>query len=75
MRLRPRADQLALGLGVRIPAQAEPGSTLRLNLVRRAEEGERLLGGLAVEIRVRKAHGPGKPADGIPGALRGPLPR
>jgi hypothetical protein len=76
LRLRPRAGQLALGLGVRVPAQAEPGSTLRLNLVRRAEEGERLLGGLAIEIRVRKGHGAqGTPAEAIAGALRGPLPR
>ena len=58
LHLRPRAGQLALGLRVQVPAQAEPGSTVRLNLVRRAEEGERLLGGLAVDIRVRKDNGP-----------------
>jgi hypothetical protein len=54
LRLRPTAGQLALGLRVQVPAQAEPGSTVRLDLVRRAQEGEHLLGGLAVNIRVRK---------------------
>jgi hypothetical protein len=57
LHLRPGAGQLALGLRVRVPAQAVPGSTVRLNLVRRAEEGERLLGGLAVDLRVRKDNG------------------
>jgi len=58
LHLSPTAGQLALGLRVHVPAQAEPGSTVRLNLVRRAEEGERLLGGLAVDIRVRQDDGP-----------------
>jgi hypothetical protein len=72
LRLRPTAGQLALGLGVRVPAEAEPGSILRLDLVRRAEKRERLLGGLAIEIRVKKGNGPqGTPAEGIGGALRG----
>lgn len=70
------AGQVALGLGVRVPPEAEPGSTVRLDLVLRDEGKERLLGGLGVEIRVRKDRGlQGTVAEGFGGALLGPVPR
>ncbi|HEX5994959.1 MAG TPA: hypothetical protein VFY84_07450, partial [Jiangellales bacterium] len=75
VRLRPSAGQMALGLGIGVPADATPGSTIRLNLVRRAEGRERILGGLAVEVRVTKDRSNRTLADGIAEVVRGPLPR
>jgi hypothetical protein len=49
--IRPR-EQLTFGLRVSVPADAPAGKTLRLDLVQRDTKSRRLLGGIAVEIRV-----------------------
>ena len=74
--LRPTNGQIALGLGIRAPADATPASAIRLNLVRRAEGSEQILGGLAVDIRVRKSREPqGTPDEETAETLYGPLHR
>jgi hypothetical protein len=76
IRLRSGAGQIALGLGVRVPKDAKPGSTIRLDLVRRADQEEQALGGLAIEIGVREANGsPRTLAEGDGRTMRGPVPR
>lgn len=43
---------MLMGLQLRVPAQVQPGQVLKLDLVLRGEQGLRILGGLAVEMRV-----------------------
>jgi len=49
----PALAQLVLGLRVRVPTDARAGETLRLDLAQRDAESRRVLGGIALEIRVR----------------------
>jgi hypothetical protein len=49
--LRP-SQQVLLGLRVSTPKTAQPGDVIRLNLVQRDESGNRIVGGLAVQINV-----------------------
>ncbi|MEP7055885.1 MAG: hypothetical protein ABI912_11620, partial [Actinomycetota bacterium] len=47
-----RAGQLALGLTIRVPADAAPGAVLDFDLLARDGKGGRIIGGLAVQVRV-----------------------
>jgi hypothetical protein len=49
--LRP-SQQVLLGLRISTPKTAQPGDTIRLSLVQRDESGNRIVGGLAVQINV-----------------------
>ena len=49
--LRP-SQQVLLGLRVSTPKTAQPSDVIRLNLVQRDESGNRIVGGLAVQINV-----------------------
>jgi hypothetical protein len=49
--LRP-AQQVLLGLRISTPKTAQAGDVIRLNLVQRDESGNRIVGGLAVQINV-----------------------
>ena len=46
------SQQVLLGLRVSTPKTAQPGDVIRLNLVQRDESGNRIVGGLAVQINV-----------------------
>jgi hypothetical protein len=46
-------EQLLMGLRVEVPAEAKRGESLRVDLIQRDRSGKTILGGLAVEIRVR----------------------
>lgn len=47
-----RAGQLALGLAIQVPATATPGDVLEFDLLARDGKGGRVVGGLAVQVRV-----------------------
>ena len=51
--LRP-TQQLVVGLRVTAPATAKSGDVLRLDLVQRGDNGKGIVGGLAVEIHIKK---------------------
>jgi hypothetical protein len=46
-------DQRTVGLYVRVPEDARSGEVIRMDLVQRAAPGRRVVGGIAVEVRVR----------------------
>lgn len=46
-------DQRVLGLFIRVPGDAKSGDVIRMHLVQRDATGKRILGGIAVEVRVR----------------------
>jgi len=46
-------QQLALGLRFTVPQTATPGEVIKLNIVQRDFANKRIVGGLAVEVRVR----------------------
>jgi hypothetical protein len=48
-----RNEQLLMGLRIQVPRESKHGEILRLNLIQRDRNGKTILGGLAVEIRVR----------------------
>jgi hypothetical protein len=48
------AGQTMLGLRLRVPEDAKPGDRVRIDLVHREGRDERITGGLAVEVRVRR---------------------
>jgi len=48
----PQRQQALIGLRVQVPEDAKPQDTLRLDLIQRDWTGRRIIGGLAVEIRV-----------------------
>jgi hypothetical protein len=47
-----RGVELLMGLRVRVPAGSKPGDVLRMHLVQRDSSGQRILGGLAIQIHV-----------------------
>jgi hypothetical protein len=50
--LEPRG-QLVVGLRLRVPKEARPGSTFTLDLLERERESGRVVGGVAVQVRVK----------------------
>ncbi len=48
----PAQGQHLFGLRLKVPGNARRGSTLRLDLVQRAAQGDRIMGGIAVQINV-----------------------
>lgn len=48
-----RNEQLLMGVRIHVPAEAQRREILRLNLIQRDRSGKTILGGLAIEIRVR----------------------
>ncbi len=46
--------QLAMGVRLRGPATAKPGQTFTVDLVQRDEAQKRVVGGLAIHVRIRK---------------------
>jgi hypothetical protein len=46
--------QLAMGLRLQVPRGAKPGETFVVDLVQRDEQRKRVVGGLAIQVRVRK---------------------
>jgi hypothetical protein len=51
--LEPRG-QLVVGVRLRAPRGAPPGSTYRLDLLQRDEERGRVVGGVAIQVRVKR---------------------
>jgi hypothetical protein len=49
-----RGLELVMGLRVRVPATAKAGDVLKMHLVQRDATGKRILGGLAIQIHVRR---------------------
>jgi len=43
-----------MGLRLQAPKSAKPGETFVVDLVQRDEERKRVVGGLAIQVRVRK---------------------
>ena len=46
--------QLAMGVRLRVPATAKPSQTFTVDLVQRDEAQKRVVGGLAIHVRIRK---------------------
>ena len=49
----PPGEQLVFGLQLQVPKDVKPGTVIRRHLIQRDAEGKHILGGIAVEIRVR----------------------